>query len=71
MCCYILPTLNVSYTENKKMNFDNIGCLSVNDFILNKSFFEYLSSTYDCVKKNKINIGKFTRKRYTGKKSGA
>ena len=58
MSCYILPTLNVSYNENKKLHFDNIGCLSVNDFILNKSFFEYISSTYDCVKKNKIDIKK-------------
>ncbi len=58
MSYYILPTLNVSYNENKKLPFDNIGCLSVNDFILNKSFFEYISATYDCVKKNKIDIKK-------------
>ena len=58
MSYYILPTLNVSYNENKKTSFGNTECLNVNDFILNKSFFEYLSSTYDCVKKNKIDIKK-------------
>ena len=58
MSYYILPTLNVSYNENKKISFDNIEQFVVIDFILNKSFFEYLSSSYDCVKKNKINIKK-------------
>ena len=50
--------LNVSYNENKKMPTSNIERLNVNDFILNKSLFGYISSSHDYVKKNNLDIKK-------------
>jgi hypothetical protein len=58
MSYYSLPELNVSYIELKKTPFNHRECVNMIDLVLNKSLFEYLSSTYDCVKKNNLDIKK-------------
>ncbi len=55
---YILPTINTSHLEiNKTSLYINKG-LPLNEIVLNKSLFDYLSSAYDYIKHRNINIKK-------------
>lgn len=55
---YILPMINTSHIEIKKNTVCVNNGLSINEIVLNKSLFDYLSSSYDYIKHRKINIKK-------------